>query len=370
VLALEKDWSLPYHELIELWTLGALLIGLAALPAGWIADRWSSSGMMSVFFLGMGGAAIACGLVDDSTAMLLGLAAIGLFAAIYHPVGIAWLVRNAESRGKALGINGVFGSIGVAGAGLVAGTLIELYSWRAAFIVPGVISVLTGLALAACIAMGKVGDGTPRMRNETPASRGDMVRVFLILVMTMAAMGLIFQSTQAALPKVFDVRLSDLIGGSAFGVGAVVAAVYTAGGIMQILGGHMADRFPLKPIYLGAFLFQVPILLIIAVASGMPLILAAALTVLLSTGALPAENMLLARYSPEKHQSLAFGAKFVLAFGIAPLALQLVSYVKATTGEFAWLFAGLAAFAGVAVFAAAFLPGAWRREVQIQTPAE
>jgi MFS family permease len=368
VLALEKDWNLPYHELIELWTLGALLIGLAALPAGWIADRWSASGMMAVYFIGMGAAAIACGFVGDSAAMLLGLAAIGLFAAIYHPVGIAWLVRNAESRGKALGVNGVFGSVGVASAGLVAGTLIDLFSWRAAFIVPGVISLLTGLVLALCIWSGRIGDGEALERNEAPATRGDMVRVFMILVLTMAAMGIIFQSTQAALPKVFDLRLAEIVGGSAFGIGAVVAGVYTAGGIMQILGGHMADRYPLKPIYLSAFLLQVPVLLIIAVASGVPLVLAAALTVLLSTGALPAENMLLARYSPQKHQSLVFGAKFVLAFGIAPVALQLVSWVKESTGEFVWLFAGLALAAGVAVLAAAVLPGAWRR--QVEAPAE
>ncbi|MDX1711731.1 MAG: MFS transporter [Rhodovibrionaceae bacterium] len=368
VLALEKDWSLPYHELLELWTLGALLIGLGALPAGWIADRWSSSGMMSVFFIGMGLAAIACGLVDSATAMLIGLAAIGLFAAVYHPVGIAWLVRNAESRGKALGINGVFGSIGIASAGLVAGTLIELFSWRAAFMVPGAICLATGIALVACRALGLVDDGVARLRKEAPASRGDMVRVYLILVLTMAVMGVIFQSTQAALPKVFDIRLASLVGGSAFGVGAVVAGVYTVGGIMQIAGGHLADRFPLKPIYLSAFLFQIPILLIIAVASGVPLVVAAALTVLLSTGALPAENMLLARYTPDRHQSLAFGAKFVLAFGTAPLAIQLVSWVKEASGEFTWLFAGLAAGAVVAVLAAAILPGAWRR--QAETPAE
>ncbi len=42
VLALEDAWTLPYHELIELWTLGALLVGLVALPAGWLGDRWSA----------------------------------------------------------------------------------------------------------------------------------------------------------------------------------------------------------------------------------------------------------------------------------------------------------------------------------------
>ena len=103
VLALEVAWERPYHDLIELWMLGALLVGLGALPAGWLADRWSATGMMAVYFLGLGGASIACAFLDSSTAMLVGLASVGIFASIYHPVGIAWLVRNAKTRGKALG---------------------------------------------------------------------------------------------------------------------------------------------------------------------------------------------------------------------------------------------------------------------------
>ena len=31
--------------------------------------------------------------------LAIGLTAIGLFGSIYHPVGVAWLVRNAENRG-------------------------------------------------------------------------------------------------------------------------------------------------------------------------------------------------------------------------------------------------------------------------------
>src|SRR5918999_82773 len=87
VLALEIEWNRPYHELIGLWTLGSFLVGLGALPAGWLADRWSASGMMVVFFIGLGAAGIACGFLDTPLALLVGLAAIGLFSAIYHPVG-------------------------------------------------------------------------------------------------------------------------------------------------------------------------------------------------------------------------------------------------------------------------------------------
>lgn len=372
VLALEEAWALPYHQLIELWTLGALLVGVAALPAGWLGDRWSAPGMMVVFFLGLGAAGIACALADGPTAMLLGLSAIGLFAAIYHPVGIAWLVRNAapETKGKTLGVNGVFGLVGVAASGLVAGALIDLISWRAAFAVPGAVSLATGLVLLACLATGRIRDAGQDRAPEPAPDRRDSLRVWIVLLATMFLMGLIFQATQAALPKAFDLRLGERVGEGAFGVGALVAGVYAVGGLMQVLGGHLADRWPLKRVYLGAFALQVPVLLAVALAGGPALVAVAVAAVVLASGALPAENMMLARHTPAHRRSLAFGLKFVLAFGAAPVAMQLVARVQEATGAFVWLFVILAGFACLSALAAAQLPGAPRRPEAVPEPAE
>ena len=361
VLALEADWGLPYHQLIELWTLGALLVGVGAIPAGWLSDRWSAAGMMIVMFVGLGLAGMACAFLDTPAALLLGLSAIGLFSAIYHPVGIAWLVKSADRPGRALGINGIFGSVGIAAAGIIAGALIDLYGWRAAFFVPGVISLLTGAALFVCLRLGLVAEGSAR-RVEPKASRSDRIRVFAILLTTMFAMGIIFQATQTALPKIFDLRLRDLVGEGTFGVGALVAVVYLAGGLVQVVGGYLADRYALKPIYLMSWVLQVPVLIGIGLLTGPPLLVLATMTVLLGAGALPAENLLLNRYSPEKHRGLAFGIKYVIAFGSAPLALLLVAKMNALTGEFLWLYVSLAGLASVATFAALLLPGGWRRQ--------
>ncbi len=357
VLQLEREWGLPYHQVLELWTLGALLVGLGALPAGWLGDRWSAPGMMVVMFLGMGGSAIFCGTTTSPNLLLLGLAGIGLFASIYHPVGIAWVVRNATARGKALGINGVFGSVGVASAALVSGGLIDLFGWRAAFIVPGVVSVFTGLALLFYLYSGVIKDSKIDQKPEPVPSRNHMLRVFGLLILTMTCMGLIFQTTQTALPKIFSLRLDAFIQGSAFGVGALVATVYTIAGVMQVVGGHLADRYPLKWIYVGGFALQAPMLLLIAQVTGLPLLLAAIMAVLCNAGILPAENMLIARYTPSHHRGLAYGVKFVLAFGITPLAVLLVSHIVEMTGEFVWLYLIMAGLAMLALSAALLLPG-------------
>ena len=372
VLALEEAWNLPYHALIELWAIGSLLIGAAALPAGWLGDRWSAAGMMVVYFIGLGLSAIACGLVDGPTALILGLSAIGLFGAIYHPVGIAWLVRSARFRGKALGINGVFGSIGIAAAAVVAGGLIDVFGWRAAFIVPGAVSVATGLALLACLRLGLIAgaEGEVKAAAETAPSRAAMLRVYAVLLLTMLVMGIVFQTTQIAIPKVFDLRLREMAGEGMFGIGLIVALVYTVGGITQLIGGYLADKLPLKPMYVGGFLLQVPVLAAIAAFGGLPLVAMAAAAVMLTTAPLPAENMLLARFTPARHHGLAYGVKFVLAFGTGPLSIILVSAVQARTGEFFWLFLPLAALAAVATLAASLLPGEPSRRAAPAAAAE
>ena len=372
VLAIEKEWGRPYAELIQLWMIGSLLMGLGALPAGWIADRWSAGGMMVVLFLGMGISSVICGLADTSALLWLGLTGIGLFASIYHPVGIAWLVENAVKQGKALGINGIFGSIGVASAGLVAGGLTDLFGWRVAFILPGAISIALGLALMACLKLGIIVDAPAVRRSHGPdeANGGDMLRGFLILTVGMICGGLIWQSTQAVLPKFFEERISGLGGDGVFGIGVLVAVVYGVSGFMQVAGGHLADRYPLKPVYILLYAVQIPLLALAAGAAGLPLILVATVMATFSGASLPAENMLLSRFSPQKHRSLAFGVKYVISFGLAPLALLLVSFVYERTGGFGALFLALAALAAVVTVTGSLLPApAGRREPRV-APAE
>jgi len=358
VLSLEEEWKLPYHELLGLWTLGSLLVGLAALPAGFLCDRLGASTMMAVFFLGMGGSSALAGLSPSPRALIVALASLGLFASVYHPVGIPWLVRNTSvSRGKALGINGVFGNVGSAMAGVVTGALIDAAGWRVAFIVPGAVSVLAGVALVLCCATGLIQDPKETPRPESASSNSDPRRVFSILLVTMFLGGLIYHSTQASLPKMIELRHHGLVGEGAFGVGLLVALVYVAAGIMQILGGHLADRLPLKQVYTGAILFQVPLLFLASSLGGAALILVATLMVMGNSAALPAENLLLARHIPEKRHGVAFGVKFVLFFAAAPLAVQLASWVSARTGEFHWLYLFLGICAATALLAALLLPG-------------
>jgi MFS transporter, FSR family, fosmidomycin resistance protein len=368
VLVLEREWGLGYAELLRLSTLGALLFGAAALPMGWIGDRWSAVGMMVVYFVATGAAAILTGLARNPTEMMLGLAAIGLAASIYHPVGIAWLVRNAAARGKALGVNGLFGAIGVAGASGVAGVLTDLISWRAAFILPGIVSIATGLVLIACWRLGLVADRRSDRVPEAPASRQDMWRTFFVLSLTMMCAGLIYQCATTVMPKLLAERLSGWVEGTS-AVGLVVMVMYLCTGMMQIYGGHLADRFPVKTVYILTSALQVPVLAFAAMVAGPAIVPVLMAALALHVMSIPAEGSLLARYTPSQHRSLAFGAKFVIALGIAPVGIMLAAWIEETTGSFTLLFVTLAAFALTLASAALFLPGE-RPAAPVLAPAE
>lgn len=364
VLELERAWQLPYHQLIGLWTLGSLMVGVAALPAGLLSDRVGAPVMMVLYFFGMGASAVAAGLSSTPGALVMALTGIGLFAAIYHPVGIPWLVQNAgPKRGKALGFNGIFGSFGTAGAGLTAGILIDAVSWRAAFIVPGIVCALTGVSLLFQMTSGGLTGEVAGTTEESGESRGDMIRVFTILLVTMFLAGLVYHTIQTSLPKLFTERHDGLLGEGTAGVGLLVAGVYAAAGVMQVTGGYLADRYPLKTVYVTAILIQIPAIWLAASFTGIPLVLIAMFMVMSGAAQLPAENMLLARYTPNRRHGLAFGIKFVLSFGAAPVAVQLVAIISGRTGGFYWVFAVLAGVALVAFAAAVFLPAAVQRTV-------
>ena len=356
VLALVPAWHLGYDELIRVWTLGSLMIGLGAPLAGWLGDRWSDARMMVVFFWLTGGGSIAAGLAGEPESLMYALAALGLGGSIYHPVGMSWLVKNAANQGTALGYQGLFGSVGVASAALVAGTLTDLISWRAAFLIPGCLCVATGVGLAACIALGLIEDRKADLKPLPKTSRADVVRAFLVLSLTMTCGGLMWNSVMVSMPKWFNDGLGDVLGGGTFGVGGLVTAIYLVGALPQLWGGRLADRFQGRYLYSFCLLIQVPMALIASFALGAPMLAVALVMVCGQNLQIPIENLLLARFTPGKYRGLAYGAKFILTFGVGPLAVQLAAASYRWTGTFEGLYLTVAALAAAAFLASLLLP--------------
>jgi MFS family permease len=358
VLVLQRELNLGYAELIALMLWGNILFGAAALPAGWFADKWSTVGMMVVYFLGTGGAAVLTGFARTPFEIALGLAAIGTFAAIYHPVGISWVVRNAVDRGKALGWNGSFGAIGLALGPIVAGAVSDWWSWRAAFILPGLFTIALGLALLFFWRSGRVADEVSPLASaqkiEVPG-RSDMIRAFFILSLTMTCVGFIGQAFTVVLPKLFQERFGGTLSNTA--IGGLVTVVFLLAAFAQPFGGWLADRYPMKRVYAISFVMQAPVLFAAATLQSWPLVVIVILLIFVSITASPSENKMLAHFTPSGWQGTAYGAKFVLTLGVSALAIPAISWVHGSYGDFFWLFIGLGVLATTGMVGATLLPG-------------
>src|SRR5438105_12166465 len=112
VIALAREWQRPYSELLPLTLGGFIAFGAFALPAGWLADHWSRYRMMAVFFFGLGASLFLTGFAQTPWQLGLGLTLTGVFAAIYHPVGIAMLLAAPVKLGARLGLKRLYCTLG------------------------------------------------------------------------------------------------------------------------------------------------------------------------------------------------------------------------------------------------------------------
>jgi MFS family permease len=357
VLALEGSWGLGYAELLPLGVAGYFLFGIGALPAGWLADRWNSARLMVMFFVGTGAGSILTGLALGPWTLALGLTLIGLFASIYHPVAIAWLVGAADRPGRALGINGIYGAAGISGAALVAGLLADLIGWRAAFIVPGVVCLLTGAWFTLRLMAGKVVMERQSYRHDRRRPNAHEARRALFMLLgAILFTGLIFQMMSVVMPKLFQARLGDVIGTGALAAGTLVSLVYAISAFGQYVGGILADRYDERWIYPVSYGVQVLVLAVALVTQSVWLVVIVALSVTLQTGTATVENCLIARYTPAAWRATMYGMKFVLALGLSSLGVPLVALIYGSSGSFDGVFWVLIACAAIAMAVGIALP--------------
>ena len=339
VLAIEDDWKLSYDELLNLWFLGSLLVGLGALPAGWISDKWSRSGMIAIMFIGLGISSLLCGLSGNKVSLFISLSLLGLFCAIYHPAGISWVVNTSKETGKALGFNNIFGGVGIGLGAFFAGVLIEQFNWQAAFMLPGLISLVVGLSLTYHLKSGKISlkNISSEQFKDNP-EKNQMLKIAIIMLLSITCLSFVYQILQTSLPKAIDIRLTDSLDLSTSDIGYIVAAIYIVSGLMNYVGGILTDKYSEKLIYSIGIVGQGLLLLLIVSLSNYWLIAISLAIVAFNSSILPAENLLLAKFSPEKYQSLVYGIKFIVSFTVGPIALIMISRSYDLTGEFGVLY--------------------------------
>ena len=379
-LTLSDLWSKPYGELLSAFFIGSLIYGFASYPAGWLSDRWSSWGMMAIYLVGTGVATIATGFSETTTQLILGLSFIGLFASIYHPVGTAFVVRHASNRALDLGRNGAWGTAGLALSAFIAAGLTYLLNWRAAFFVPGVVCL--GLGLLFILTTRPIDSNKSETGSITKPRFGDilvphLVRVLLVMTVTVLVVGLFTQAFTTGLPNLYDNSMSFLVQifdwddsvGRTLSA-AFVSAVILFGALGQIIGGALSSRYSPKTVYIGMFVFILPLTLISSGLEGFPLVFVGALMMIAVTGCLPAENCILVHFAPSEWHGRLFSLKFVVGLGGGSAALLANGYIFDETEGFFWFFSFLALMSLIVIIGGLLLPKIRNDEMKTAALAE
>lgn len=330
VIVMGPVFSMGYGELLPYATPGFIAFGAGSLATGWLGDRWSRRHMMVVFFLGIGVAIATVGLVQTPAQLGAALLGVGLFASIYHPVGTAMLVSYAGRLGREVGINGVWGNLGVASSALATGVICQYLGWRWAFIIPGIVSFAIGIAFMARV-RHEVRTGHKQAAASARVSKRMMGRVVAALVITIIASSTTFNAVTVALPKLFAERLADLTASPA-AIGVLAAGVYVFGALAQYTIGGLIDRHSLKSVFLPLSVVLAPLLYLSANLSGVPLIVVAIGIIVGIFGQVTVNDAMIGKYTSEEWRSRAYAARYFLGFTAAGASVGLVAWLHASGG--------------------------------------
>ena len=358
-LALSREWGLGYADLLKYATPGFFAFGVFALPAGWLADKWSRDGMMSVFFVGIGLASICTGFARTPFELAAGLFLLGSFAAIYHPVGLAIVVEKWKNTGMRIAVNGVWGNLGVASAALITGYFIDHGGWRTAFFVPGVLSILIGVGYTV-LRWSDISQRRPRQAGklaaqELPADiKAMLLRVSIIVFLTTAVSSIVFQSTTFALPKVFDERLGG-VAISATALGQLAFLVFALASIGQLIVGHFLDRLGPRTVFMTAAALQVLFFMVMPGLVDWAALLCALGFMLAAFGQIPINDYMIGRLADGQWRARIYGVRYVVSFTVLAAALPLIAFIYENWG-FDALFRVLALSAAIILAAVSLLP--------------
>jgi len=336
---LAQELILPFEQVLRISFLMYLFYGVGGLPAGFFTDRINPRISLTVYFLGIGLACLVTSFTNTKTQLQIALMILGIFLSIYHPAGIGLLSRSMKNRGMAMGINGTYGSIGIASAPFLAGIINYFLGWRSIYRIMGFPPILLGVLL--CIT------GLPEVKREEDSSRvggrrkgRSTLLPFLILCVSMALAGFVYRGQTLLLPTYFEKKISFLYelvknvelvrmeSMKTLSATLLTSLVYVISIFGQIAGGRIADRTELRHAYLFFFLGALPFLFMMYFFQNLLLLGASILFILLTIGMQPVENSLIAKLTPSKWRNTSYGIKFTLTFGISSAVIYPIGFFQ------------------------------------------
>jgi len=248
-------------QLGSLQTFLLVVLALATIPFGLLADRWSRKHIIAFGVVFWSLATFASGLAHTFMMLLVARALVGVGEAAYAPAAQS-MISGAfpeEKRARAQAVFAAGMLLGGAAGQALGGIMGQMQGWQRAFFVVGIPGLILGSAVL-------------RLEEPPREARSELVPVGRLL-MVPAYVTLIFSGVLITFAGVsfltwgidFMVNWKDFSLREAAVVLATVALVSLVLGVLT--GGYVADRLQKRFVYgrilavAGAFLLAVPFIL-------------------------------------------------------------------------------------------------------------
>jgi MFS family permease len=307
------------------------LFGLGSLPSGRLGDLWGRRSMMLVFFFGIGAAAVLTSFSTSAWQLAAGMCLIGAFASIYHPVGIPMLMERTTNAGATIGFNGLCGNLGVAIAALLTGFLIQLWGWRAAFVVPGVLCIMCGFVFARVCPQEATAPAKRKGGAAVTLSPKMLARAMIVMTVAAITSSILFNFTTNGNGQLIAERFKGVMEDPAK-LGILLAIVYAVASLAQVIVGNLVNRFALKPFFMLMVCMQIPFLLLSANGQGWWLFVSLTGVMLFIFGAIPFTDVMIARYVDDRIRSRVSGIRLGVSFAVSSLSVFLIGPVVKSIG--------------------------------------
>lgn len=342
LLIMVSDLNADLFRVGVLGNVAYFAFGFGAIPAGYLASRFSSRTVVLTFLYGAAFTAIGLSYLPSIRELYAGFFVLGLFCSLYHPAGLS-IIATIKDRGPAMAYHGISGNLAIALAPLLFGTIGMYGGWRGAYRAAGVTGVVLAF-LAHRIAFAMPHEERPSAKNAGGSIAVEGRKGHLVLLYLIAALnGFIYRGVLTFLPAWF----AEIGGSNLAKAGLVSSLALTLGIAGQIFGGRAyRTGFPERSLLILG-LTAVPLLAWIGhpplPMSG--IIAAGFLFVHFATQ--PVTNSLVAQYTRSGKRSIGYGFSFFLGFGTGSFASSASGYVARNDGIalvfpfLAWFAAGI-----------------------------
>ena len=322
-----RMFELGYDEMIIYGTLGMIMFGAISPISSFLADKFGRIPIMIIYHFGLGLSAIFAGLSNSIFQLTFALAILGAFASIYHPVGIAMLLQRPGKIGFRMGVNGVWGNMGISFAPIITGFLIFYGNWQLSFFLPGIVCIIYGFVFIF---------GTKRntetkivddfKTNLTNKFKPNWQITLIALTISTAAGGFIFGSMSFIIPRYFELYMIDITSNIVI-TGILAGIVYAIAAFAQVLVGYLIDRISPRLVLFWIGIGQIIFIYLASQFENYFLFFSMLVAMSFVFGQIPITDTILARYVPDNWRSKVLSAKFLINLSIAAAVLPLTSFM-------------------------------------------